>query len=232
MPQHSDGHPSALLRSRQRASPLGSNQDAGRSRRPQRIYRSCDPAVGRSRSSWAGFADRQTSSGCTCRCHTGDAPSCRRCSSNAVSSAHRANQASTTSSRNGSCGKLFSATRLSNTATGAEPHGPQQQGVVGVDHRHVGRRRMRAPVRPEVERVQRVRAGRQVPETADPDEPVGVVQIAELTDDVHPGPLLAVDQVGVEDVDQIVPLSGVQGVLAQVDHGATLVHECEQTIET
>lgn len=62
MPQHSDGHPSALLRSRQRSPPLGHPRVPAVPGTSQRIYRSRDRAVGRSRSSWAGYADHfQTS---------------------------------------------------------------------------------------------------------------------------------------------------------------------------
>lgn len=206
----------------------------------------------------------------------------RRWSSYAVSSANRANQVSTTSSRSGNAGKLFSATKLEDRdrrgtgrgehghnligeeldepvvlgramvdraadhrtrsvarprrverrVAGPEPHGLQQQGVVRVDHRRVRRRGVRAPDRPVVERVQRVRPRGQVAEPADPDEPIRIVQIAELTDDVHTGLFLPLHQLCVEKIDQGVPLPGVQRVLAQVDDGATLVHECEQTTET
>ena len=66
MPQHSDGHPSALLRSRQRSSPLGSTQHARPFRaRATYLSGSANRAVGRSRSSWAGATERQTSSGST-----------------------------------------------------------------------------------------------------------------------------------------------------------------------
>ncbi|WP_433358933.1 hypothetical protein [Streptosporangium sp. CA-115845] len=74
-------------------------------RTPQRIYRSWNRAVGLSRSSCIGFADRQTGSG-----STGSRPELRRGELPAVfvvrrRAGERANQASVTSSRNGSYGK-------------------------------------------------------------------------------------------------------------------------------
>src|SRR5829696_4430435 len=63
---------------------------------------------------------------------------------------------------------------------GSRPHRPQQQHVVTIDHRGVGLVLVRLPDRPAVEAAQCLGATRHVVEPSQPDEPVGVVQVAEL----------------------------------------------------
>jgi hypothetical protein len=76
---------------------------------------------------------------------------------------------------------------------------------------------VRLPDRPAVEAGQCLGAGRHVGEPAQPDEPIGVVQVAELSQDGHTERLLGLDELPVEEVDQHVPLAGVQRVLTQFD---------------
>ncbi len=95
--------------------------------------------------------------------------------------------------------------------------GLQQQDVVGVGHRRVRLVAVRLPDRPAVEALQRLGAARHVVEAAEPDEPVGVVQVAELPQDGHAHCLLGLDELPVEQLDQYVPLSWAQCVLPQFD---------------
>jgi hypothetical protein len=94
---------------------------------------------------------------------------------------------------------------------------PQQQHVVGVDHRGVRRCAVRLPDRPAVEGGEAPRALCHVGEAAKPHEPVEIVEVAELADDLHPVLLLRLHEMGVEEVDQVVPAAGVERVLPKLD---------------
>src|ERR1041384_4487689 len=89
----------------------------------------------------------------------------------------------------------------------------QQQDVVGVDHRRVGDAVMCLPDRATVKSLQRSCSRRHVRKTAQADEAVGAVAIAELSDDAYSLCFLALDEVIVEDVDQRISSSGMQRVL-------------------
>jgi hypothetical protein len=55
-------------------------------------------------------------------------------------------------------------------------------------------------------------------EAAHPHEPVRVVQVAELSDDVDAGRLLPADELAVEERDERIPGPGTKRVLPQLDH--------------
>src|SRR5262245_39144103 len=61
-------------------------------------------------------------------------------------------------------------------------------------------------------------AARHVRKTADPHESIRTPPIAELADDGHAGGLLRFDEVPIEQIDQHIPLTGFERVLAQLDH--------------
>jgi hypothetical protein len=50
-----------------------------------------------------------------------------------------------------------------------------------------------------------------------PDEPVRIVEVAELADHLHPDRLLRLHELAVEQVDQDIALSGMQRVLTKLD---------------
>ncbi len=98
---------------------------------------------------------------------------------------------------------------------GAVVHGPQQQHIVRIDHRRVGRLPVTRPDRSAVvERVESRCPGRHVAEAADPHEAVGIVQVAELADHAHADGFLGLDELRVEQRYQDVALARMQGVLA------------------
>jgi hypothetical protein len=70
---------------------------------------------------------------------------------------------------------------------------------------------------PAVEAAQCLGATRHVVEPSQPDEPVGVVQVAELSQDRHADRLLGLDELPVEEIDQHLPPAGMQRVLPQFD---------------
>ncbi len=75
------------------------------------------------------------------------------------------------------------------------------------------------PDRPAVELLQAPRPLVHVLEAAKPHEPIGAVEVAELADDLHPDGFLRLDELGVEQLDEHVPLAGPKRVLAQLDDG-------------
>ncbi len=68
-----------------------------------------------------------------------------------------------------------------------------------------------------VELGQRLRPGCHVPKPAHPDEMVGPVHVAELAHDPHAHGFLALDKLPVEQLDQRLPLAGMQQVLPQFE---------------
>ena len=96
----------------------------------------------------------------------------------------------------------------------------EQPHIAHVDHRLVRRRLVLGPDRPAVELLQRGMTRLHVGETANPDESIGAAAIAELPHDRHADRFLRFDEVSIEEIDQDVPLSRLQGVLTQLDHGA------------
>ena len=107
--------------------------------------------------------------------------------------------------------------------TGVVERGFQQQHVIRVDHRRSRCGAVLLPHRATVETVQRRVPDRHVGEPTDPHEPVRVVEIAELADDVHADCLLGLDELAVEQLDQVVAPGGVQRVLPELDHRAATV---------
>ena len=75
------------------------------------------------------------------------------------------------------------------------------------------------PDRPAIELLQAPRPFVHVLEAAKPHEPIGPVEVAKLADDRHPDGFLRLDELGVEQVDEHVPLAGPKRVLAQLDEG-------------
>jgi hypothetical protein len=57
--------------------------------------------------------------------------------------------------------------------------------------------------------------------TSEPDESVSVINIPELTDDLHPERFLRFDKFPVEEIDQHIPLSRMKRVLPQLNNRAT-----------
>jgi hypothetical protein len=64
---------------------------------------------------------------------------------------------------------------------------------------------------------QALRAGRHVAESAQPDEAVRVVEVAELADHLHADRLLRLDELAVEELDQHVTLPRMERVLTKLD---------------
>jgi hypothetical protein len=95
----------------------------------------------------------------------------------------------------------------------------QQQDVVAVHHRRVRGRSIPLPDRTAVERLQRCRPQRHVCERTNPHEAIRTIEIAKLAEDRHPCRLLPFDEFPLEKLDQHVPLSRVQRVLAKLDDG-------------
>src|SRR5438874_11874089 len=77
---------------------------------------------------------------------------------------------------------------------------------------------MRLPNRPAVKILERLRAGRHVTKTSQPDKSVWIIQVPELTDDLHPERFLRLDKFPVEQVDQHIPLPWMQRVLPQLNN--------------
>ena len=99
----------------------------------------------------------------------------------------------------------------------------QEQHIIGIDHGGVGRFAMRLPDRPAVKILERLRARRHVPKTSQPDKSVWIIQVPELTDDLHPECFLRFDKFPVEQIDQHIPLPRMQRVLPQFnDRAASL----------
>src|SRR5438552_18611303 len=99
----------------------------------------------------------------------------------------------------------------------------QQQHIIGIDHGGVGRFAMCLPDRAAVKVLERLRARRHVTKTSQPDKSVWIIQVSELTDDLHPQRFLRFDKFPVEQIDQYIPLPWMQRVLPQLnDWAATL----------
>ena len=79
---------------------------------------------------------------------------------------------------------------------------------------------MRLPDRPAIKVLERLRARRHVTKTSQPDKSVWIIQIPELTDDLHPERLLRFNKFPVEQIDQHIPLPRVQRVLPQLNNRA------------
>jgi protein-S-isoprenylcysteine O-methyltransferase Ste14 len=97
---------------------------------------------------------------------------------------------------------------------------PQQQHVVGVHQGGVGRVAVPLPHRPAVEGRQGSATRLHVGEAPQPDEAVGIVEIAEAGRDGHSERLLRLEELALEQVDEHVALPPVQRVLPQLEDGA------------
>jgi hypothetical protein len=84
----------------------------------------------------------------------------------------------------------------------------QQQHVRRVFHRGVGEVAVCRPHRAGIEVRERLAACFHVGETAQPDEAVGTVDVAELPDHAHAVALLGLDELALEEIDQRVALPG------------------------
>src|SRR6476661_1025062 len=99
----------------------------------------------------------------------------------------------------------------------------QKQHIIGIDHGGVSRFAMCLPDRAAVKILERLRARRHVSKTSQPDKSVWIIQVPELTDDLHPERFLRFDKFPVEQIDQHIPLSRMQSVLPQLnDRAASL----------
>jgi hypothetical protein len=65
-----------------------------------------------------------------------------------------------------------------------------------------------------------LRAGSHVAKTSEPDKPVWIILIPELADDLHPVRFLRFYKLTLEEIDQDITLSGMKGVLPQLDDRA------------
>jgi hypothetical protein len=82
---------------------------------------------------------------------------------------------------------------------------------------------MRLPNRPAVKILERLRTRRHVPKTSQPDKSAYIIQVPELTDDLHSERFLRFDKFPVEQIDQHIPLPQMQRVLPQLnDRAASL----------
>jgi hypothetical protein len=97
--------------------------------------------------------------------------------------------------------------------------GPQQQDVVGVDHRRVGFGAVFFPHRSVIEAAESLGPGLHVGEPAQPHETVGVVGVAELAHQRHAGRLLWFDELPFEEADQVVAPARMECVLPELNHG-------------
>src|SRR5438132_13543422 len=99
----------------------------------------------------------------------------------------------------------------------------QEQHIIGIDHGGIGRLAMSLPDRSAVKVLERLRARRHVTKTSQPDKSVWIIQVPELTDDLHPKCFLRFDKFPVEQIDQHIPLPRMQRVLPQLnDRAASL----------
>jgi hypothetical protein len=72
----------------------------------------------------------------------------------------------------------------------------------------------------DIEGLQGSRPRCHVGKASDPDKPVGVAEIPELTDDSHSNGFLSLDKLAIKQFDELVPDAGKERVLAQIDNGA------------
>src|SRR2546427_5569070 len=103
---------------------------------------------------------------------------------------------------------------------------------MGIDLGGVGGRATRLPSRPAVKILERLRARRHVPKTSQPDKSVWIIQVPELTDDLHPERFLRLDKFPVEQIDQHIPLPRVQRILPQLNDRATSLCGCASGFST
>src|SRR5207302_3008269 len=94
----------------------------------------------------------------------------------------------------------------------------QEQHIIGIDHGGVGRFAMCLPDRAVVKILERLRARRHVTKISQPDKSVWIIQVPELTDDLHPERFLRFDKFPVEQIDQHIPLPWMQRVLPQLNN--------------
>jgi hypothetical protein len=70
-----------------------------------------------------------------------------------------------------------------------------------------------------VERREGFSARGHVLERPNPHETVGLIEVAELADDLHPDGFLTLDEFGLEQIDQHIPLARMERVLPEFDDG-------------
>src|SRR5438132_79713 len=80
---------------------------------------------------------------------------------------------------------------------------------------------MRLPRRASIELRERFAARIHVRESAEPDEAISIIEIAELADEAHPRGLLRFDEFTFEELDQLVAAAGTQRVLSELDDHRT-----------
>src|ERR1035438_1662778 len=91
----------------------------------------------------------------------------------------------------------------------------KEQDVVGVDHGGIGLFLVGNPRRAAaVEILKRLLTRRHIPKTANPDEAVRVVDIAESANDMGTNSFLWLDEVFLEERNQVLALSSINCVLA------------------
>jgi hypothetical protein len=105
----------------------------------------------------------------------------------------------------------------------------QEEHVVGIDHRGVGDLSVCFPDWTAVEIRQRLRARRHVAKASEPDKPVWIVLIPELTNDLHSERFLGLDKFTIEKIDQNVTLSRMKRVLPQLNDRAAMTSHWSQT---
>ena len=93
----------------------------------------------------------------------------------------------------------------------------EEQHVVRIDHRGVGGIAVQLPNRSAVKALQRLSAGGHIGKPAQPDETIGVVDIAKLADHADPECFLALDEFPIEEIDENLARARVERVLAELD---------------
>src|SRR5438067_2371490 len=100
----------------------------------------------------------------------------------------------------------------------------QEQYVVRVDHGRVGGAAVGLPDRAAIERLQRLGARWHVAKAAQPDEAIGIVEVAELTEEPDARRSLGLDELLLEEADQVLAPAGVERVLPQLEDGIYVLH--------
>ena len=86
-----------------------------------------------------------------------------------------------------------------------------------IDERRIDGVAVREPQVAVVEVLERRQARGHVREAAQPDEPVGIVEVVEEADELHPRCLERLEQLALEELDELVATPGLVRVLPQLD---------------
>jgi hypothetical protein len=95
----------------------------------------------------------------------------------------------------------------------------EQQHIVRIEHRNVGRPPVLTPDGAEVEPFEGAAPRFHVGEAAQPDESIGTGKVAELAEDPHAVLLLPLDEMLLEQGDQLAAAARLERILAQLEDG-------------